>query len=234
MLVSGTVRAAELNVLASNAIRMAYLELAPQFEKATGHAIKTTWAGTNDVVKRVSGGEIYDLIIMSADAFPKLEGHIAPGSRTNLVSSGIAVAVRPGAARPDLSSGETVKKALLATQSVGFSSGPSGVYLQTMFAKMGIADAIKAKSKQTPPGTPVATILRSGEIELGFQQVSELVHEKGIDYIGPLPADIQHISRFAGGVHVQAKQPESAKAWLRFLTDPSNAAVIRKHGLEPG
>lgn len=225
---------AALNVLSSNAIRQAYLELVPQFETAMGHTVTTTWAGTNDVVKRVTGGEVYDLIIMSADAFGRLDGKLVSGSRTDLVKSGIGVAVRPGAPKPDLSSGETVKKALLAAQSVGYSSGPSGVYLQGMFARMGIADAMQAKAKQTPPGTPVATVLRSGEVELGFQQVSELVHETGIDYVGPLPADIQHVSAFAGAIHADAKAPDAAKALLEFLTDPAVAAAIRRHGLEPG
>jgi molybdate transport system substrate-binding protein len=224
---------AALNVLSSNAIRQAYLELVPQFEKATGHTVTTAWAGTNDVVKRVTGGEVYDLIIMSADAFGKIEDKLVPGTRAELVKSGVAVAVRPGAPRPDLRSGETVKQALLAASSIGHSSGPSGAYLQSLFARLGIADAIKSKVRQTPPGTPVATLLRSGEIELGFQQVSELIHEKGIEYVGPLPADIQHTSYFAGAVHAAAANPDGAKAWTRFLKDPANAGVIRKHGLEP-
>lgn len=227
-----TVQGAPLNVLSSNAIRQAYLELVPQFEKARGVAVTTAWAGTNDVVKRITGGETYDLIIMSADAFPKLESYIVPGTRTDLVKSGIAVAVSPGSPKPDLSSAETVKRALLAAKAVGYSSGPSGVYLQTMFARLGIGEEMKAKSTQTPPGTPVATILRSGAVDLGFQQVSELVHERGIDYIGPLPSEIQHVSLFAGGLHKAARNPGAARSLLAFLTDPANAAAIRRHGLE--
>jgi molybdate transport system substrate-binding protein len=236
LLMSNIVQAAEINVLSSNAIRQAYLELVPQFEKSSGHTVRTIWAGTNDIVKRIAAGETYDLIIMSADALEKLvkDGTIMAGTRVNLVKSGVGVAVKAGAPKPDLSSGDAVKKALIAAKSVGYSSGPSGVYLQSMFAKMGIADELKIKSKQTQPGTPVANIIRSGEAELGFQQVSELVHEKGIDYIGPLPADIQHLSLFAGGVHKAAKQPDAAKALTKFLTDPSIAPVIKKHGLEPG
>ena len=225
---------AEINVLSSNAIKQAYLELVPQFEKSTGHTVKTDWTGTSNVVSRVNGGELYDLIIMSADAFDRLGDKIVPHTRTNIVKSGVAVAVRAGAPKPDLSSAETVKKVLLAAKSVGFSSGPSGVYLQTMFAKLGIADEMKAKSRQTQPGTPVATILRSGEIELGFQQVSELVHENGIDFIGPLPADIQHISYFGGGVHSAAKHPDAARELIKFLTDPAHVPALKRHGLEPG
>lgn len=224
---------AALNVLSSNAIRQAYLELLPQFEKATGHSVTTTWAGTNDVVKRVSGGEVYDLVIMSADAFGKIADKIVPGTRADLVQSGIGVAVRPGMPKPDLTSGETVKQALIAAKSIGHSSGPSGVYLQSLFGRLGVADAIQSKVRQTPPGTPVAVLMRAGEIDLGFQQVSELIHETGIEYIGALPAEIQHISRFGGAVHASASNPDAAKAWMRVLTDPANAATIRKHGLEP-
>jgi molybdate transport system substrate-binding protein len=228
MAASGT-----LNVLSSNAIRQAYLELQPQFEKASGLAVTTAWTGTNEVVRRINGGEVFDLVIMSADAFDKIADRIVPDARADLVQSGVGVAIRPGMPKPDLSSAETVKQALLAAKSIGHSSGPSGNYLQNLFAKMGIADAIKSKVRQTPPGTPVAVLMRAGEIDLGFQQVSELIHETGIEYIGPLPADIQHISRFAGAVHASASNPEGAKAWMRFLADPANAAVIRKHGLEP-
>jgi len=224
---------AALNVLSSNAIRQAYLELVPQFEKATGHSVTTTWAGTNDVVKRVSGGELYDLVIMSADAFGKIADRIVPGTRADLVKSGIGVAVRPGTPKPDLSSGETVKQALLSARTIGHSSGPSGNYLQTLFGKLGVADAIKGKVRQTPAGTPVAVLMRAGEIDLGFQQVSELIHESGIEYVGALPADIQHTSFFGGAVHASATHPDAAQAWMRVLTDPANAAVIRKHGLEP-
>lgn len=236
LLTSSVVDAAEINVLASNAIKEAYLELAPQFEKASGHTVKTTWAGTVDINRRMAAGETFDLVIMAGNSLDRLikDGKIVAGSRVDLVKSGVGIAVKTGAPKPDVSSGDAVKKALLAAKSVGYSTGPSGVYLQGLFEKMGIADQVKAKARQTPPGTPVATVIRSGEAEIGFQQVSELIHEKGIDYIGPLPADIQTITVFSGGIHSGAKQPEAAKALVKFLTAPAAAPTIRKHGLEPG
>ena len=236
LFVAGNASAAEVKVLASNAIKEAYLELAPQFEKASGHKVATTWAGTVDIQKRMAAGEVFDLVIMAGNALDVLikDGKIATGSRVDLVKSGVGVAVKAGAPKPDIGSSDAVKKALLAAKSVGFSTGPSGVYLQSMFQKMGIADEVKAKAKQTPPGVPVATLIRSGEAEIGFQQVSELVHETGIAYIGPLPAEIQNITVFSGGIHSGANEADAAKALVKFITAPAAAPVIKKHGLEPG
>jgi molybdate transport system substrate-binding protein len=227
---------AKIRVLSSNAIKEAYLELAPQFEKQSGHKVTTTWAPTVDIMKRMAAGETFDLVVMSADGIEKLiaDGKLVAGSRTDLVKSGIGVAVRQGAAKPDLSSGEAVKQALLAAKSIGYSTGPSGVYLGGLFGRMGIADAIKPKVKVVTPGVPVGTLVASGEIELGFQQVSELLPVAGIDYVGPLPGDIQHISVFAGALHKGATNPDGAKAWVKFLTAPAAVPVIRSKGLEPG
>jgi molybdate transport system substrate-binding protein len=142
--------------------------------------------------------------------------------------------VRTGAPKPDISSGDALKKTLLSAKSIGLSTGPSGVYVAGLFQRMGIADEIKPKLKQVPPGVPVGTIIASGEAEIGFQQVSELIHVAGIDYIGPLPADVQHITVFSGGIHVGTKQPDAAKALVKFITAPAAVPVIKKHGLEPG
>ena len=235
LLTSTIANAAEINLLASGAMREALLELMPQFEKASEHKIKVTWAGTLDINKRLNAGETFDLVIMAANGINAhvKTGALATGSQTDLVKSGIGVAVKAGAPRPDVSSGEAVKKALLAAKTVGYSTGPSGVYMQGLFQKMGIADQIKAKGKQTPTGVLVATIVASGDAELGFQQVSELVHEKGIDFIGPLPADIQHITVFSAAVPSKAAQPDAAKALEKFLTAPAQAPAIKKHGLDP-
>jgi molybdate transport system substrate-binding protein len=235
VLVSTMANAAEIRVLSSNAIKEAYLELVPQFEKQSGHKVSTTWAPTVDIMKRMAAGETFDLVIMSADGIEKLsaDGKLV-GSRTDLVKSGIGVAVRKGAAKPDLSSGEAVKQALLAAKSIGYSTGPSGVYLAGLFARMGIADAIKPKVKVVTPGVPVGTLVASGEVELGFQQVSELLPVAGIDYVGPLPGDIQHISVFAGALHKGATNANGAKAWVSFLTAPAAVPVIKSKGLEPG
>jgi molybdate transport system substrate-binding protein len=236
LLLSGAVQAAELKVLSSNAAKEAYLEMFPQFEKASGHKVAITWAGTNDIKKRIAAGEVYDLIVIASpemDAFIK-DGKVIAGSKIDLVKSGIGVGVKSGAPKPDFSSAEALKKTLIAAKTVGYSQGPSGVYLLTLFEKMGIADQIKAKAKVVTPGVPVATVIRSGEAEIGFQQVSELIHEKGIDYLGPLPADIQRITTFSGGIHTAAKEQAAAKALQSFLSSPDRVQDLKKHGLQPG
>jgi molybdate transport system substrate-binding protein len=227
---------AELRVLSSNAFKEAYLELVPGFEKATEHKVVTTWAGTNDILKRMHAGETYDLVIMAGPALDGLikQGKIVAGSRVDLVKSGVGVAVRAGAPRPDISSGEALKRTLLAAKSVGYSQGPSGVYIEGLFQRLGIADALKPKSKQTQPGNPVGVLIARGEAEIGFQQISELLPIAGIDYLGPLPPDIQHVTVFAAGLHTGAKEAEAAKALVKFLTAPAAVPVIKQKGLEPG
>ena len=200
----GTVQAAEVKVLASGAVKEAALELFPQFEKSSGNKVAVTWAGTVDIKKKIAAGEVFDLVIVASpelDAFAK-DGKIVAGSKVDLVRSSVGVAVKAGAPKPDLKSGDDLKKALLAAKSVGYSTGPSGVYMQGLFEKMGIADEIKAKAKVTQPGRAGCDrSIRSGEAEIGFQQVSELIHEAGIDFLGPIPADVQNITVFSSGVH---------------------------------
>jgi len=233
---TGMTQAADINVLASNALKEAYLELVPGFEKATEHKVATTWAGTNDIKKRMAAGETYDLVIMAGPALDELvkQGKIVPGSRVDLAKSGVGVAVRAGAPKPDISSGDALKRALLAAKSIAYSSGPSGVYMEGLFRRLGIADEIKPKLKQTQPGNPVGEVIARGEAEIGFQQISELLPIAGIDYIGPLPPDIQHITVFSGGIHTGAKQPDAAKALVKFITAPAAVPVIKKKGMEPG
>jgi molybdate transport system substrate-binding protein len=233
---TGMTQAADINVLASNALKEAYLELVPGFEKATEHKVATTWAGTNDIKKRMAAGETYDLVIMAGPALDELvkQGKIVPGSRVDLAKSGVGVAVRAGAPKPDISSGDALKRALLAAKSIAYSSGPSGVYMEGLFRRLGIADEIKPKLKQTQPGNPVGEVIARGEAEIGFQQVSELLPIAGIDYIGPLPPDIQHITVFSGGIHTGAKQPDAAKALVKFITAPAAVPVIKKKGMAPG
>jgi molybdate transport system substrate-binding protein len=228
--------AADIKVMASAAIKEAYLELVPQFEKSTEHKVSTTWAGTVDMTKRLNAGEVFDLIIMagpSIDEFIK-QGKLVAGSRVDLAKSGVGVAVRAGAPKPDISSADAVKRAMLAAKSIAYSTGPSGVYIAALFQRMGIADQIKDKVKIGAPGVPIGEIIARGEADIGFQQVSELLPVAGIDYIGPLPPDIQQITVFASGIHTGATQPDVAKALVKFLTSPQAAPVIKKKGMEPG
>ena len=236
LMLAGMARAAEIKVLASPAIRESYLELVPQFEKASGHKVVTMWAGTADVMKRIKGGEAVDAVVLSAGSLEELIklGKVVPGSRVDLAKSGVGVAVRAGAPRPDLSSGDALKRALLAAKSIAYSSGPSGIYLAGLFQRMGIAEALKGRLKQVAPGVQVGGVVANGEAEIGFQQVSELLAVPGIDYVGPLPPDIQNITVFAGGIHADAKEAGAAKDWFKFITAPAAVPVLKKHGMEPG
>ena len=227
---------AEIKVLSTQATEEAYRELVPQFEQASGHKVTTVFTGTLDANKRLAAGESYDLLIMSA---PSIDEHIkggkvVSGSRVDLAKSGVGVAVKPGAPKPDISTTEALKKSLLAARSIGYSTGPSGVYVTGLFQRMGIADQIKGKLKQTPTGVFVGNIIASGEAEIGFQQVSELSHFAGVDYIGPLPTEIQQYTMFASGIMAGAKEPEAAKALVKFITAPAAAAAFKKRGMEPG
>ena len=167
------------------------------------------------------------------DEFIK-QGKLVAGSRIDLVKSGVGVAVKAGAPRPDISSAESIKAALLSAKSIGYSQGPSGAYLVGLFQKMGIADAIKDKVKVSVVGQPVGNMVASGEAEIGFQQVSELLPVKGIDFLGPLPASIQQITTFSAGQFAAAKEPAAAKALAAFLAAPAATPVKTKHGLDPG
>jgi molybdate transport system substrate-binding protein len=226
----------EIRVLASIALKGIYLELAPRFEAASHCKLATEWAGTDPILKRMQAGESADLVIAPAKLIDTLiaSGRIA-GGRVDIARSGVGVAVRKGAPRPDIGTSESLRRALLDAKSIAYSSGPSGVYLAGLFERMGIAEALRAKVTQTPPGTFVGELVARGEAEIGFQQMAELLHVgAGIDLVGPLPADIQQITVFSGGVHASAKAPEAARAWLAFLSAPDAAAVITKKGMEPG
>jgi molybdate transport system substrate-binding protein len=232
---SGTGKAAEIKMLASGASKEICSELIPEFEKASGHKVVQTWAGTVDIKKKMAAGEAYDLVIVAApevDAFIQ-QGKMTAGSQVDLLKSGVGIAVRAGAPRPDVSSGEALKKALLAAKSIGHSTGPSGVYLTKLFERLGIADQIKSKVKVTTPGTRVGTLVAKGDAEIGFQQISELMHELGIDYIGPLPADVQNTTVFSSGIPTTATQPDAAKALVQFIKAPAAAPVIKKNGMDP-
>jgi molybdate transport system substrate-binding protein len=235
MLISCVASAAEIDVLSTQATQEAYLELVAQFEKATGHKVRTDFTGTLNVQRRLAAGESFDLIIMAGPAIDeqiKL-GKALPGSRVDIAKSGTGVAVRKGAPKPDIGSVEAFRKTLLSVKSIGYSTGPSGVYMLSVFEKMGVADQVKGKLKQTPSGVFVGNLIANGDTEIGFQQISELVHFPGIDYVGPLPGELQRMTVFSAGIHAGARQPDAAKALVIFLTAPAAAPVIRKHGLDP-
>ncbi|HEV7821597.1 MAG TPA: substrate-binding domain-containing protein [Burkholderiales bacterium] len=224
----------QIQVMSSAAIKPAYLELVPAFERASGHKVETRWIPGVDVLKRVKEGESSDLVIMQAKDIDALiaAGRITAGSRVDLATSGVGIAVRAGAPRPDISSADALKRALLAAKAVAFSTGPSGVYILELFERLGIAAEIKGKSVQIK-GEPSGAAVARGDAEIAFQQVSELLPVTGIDYIGPLPSEIQRITTFSAGVQKSAPEPAAAQAWIKFLTSSAAAPALRKSGMEP-
>jgi molybdate transport system substrate-binding protein len=236
LLMSGMAGAAEIKVLSTQATEEAYKELIPRFEKASGHKVTTVFTGTLDVQKRVAAGEVYDMLIMASGAIDEYikSGKLVPGSRTDLAKSGVGVGVRAGAPKPDISTIDALKKTLITAKSVGYSTGPSGVYITTMFEKLGVGKEVTPKLKQTPTGVFVGSIIANGEVEIGFQQVSELSHFAGVDYVGPLPAPVQTFTMFSSGIVAGAKEADAAKALVQFITAPAAANAYTKRGLEPG
>ncbi len=227
--------AARITVIASNAVKEALAELVPEFERASPHRVVTVWGGTPDISARIGGGEVFDLVILPAARIDELiaQGRLEAGGRVDIARSGIGVAVRAGTRRPDISSAAALEAALLAARAIVLSSGPSSLYLAGLFQRLGIADAIGSKIVQIGPGLPVAAALARGEGEIGFTQVSELRSSPGIDFLGPLPAEIQHITVWSAGLHAAAPAPEGAAALVEFLRGPHAAAVIRRSGMEP-
>ena len=235
LLAPATTRADDIKLLSSGALEEIGHELLPQFEKASGHKVTVTWAGTAKIKEKIAAGEVFDLVIVAAPDVDKFiaEGKMVAGSRVDIAKSGVGVAVRKGSSKPDISSGDAIKKAMLAAKSVAYSSGPSGVYIQALIQKLGISEEMKSKSKQTPSGTRVGQYLEKGEAELGFQQISELIHETGIDYVGPLPPDVQNFTNFSSGIGSGAKSQAAAKALQAYLTAPAATEVVKKNGMEP-
>ena len=221
--------------ISSMATRQLLNGLTADFAQQHGIAVCIESIGGVDAAKRVQAGEGFDVVVLASDAIDKLiaAGHIRTGSKVNLVHSGVAVAVRAGAPVPDISSEAAVRAAVLNAKSVSYSTGPSGVALAKLFERWGIATDIAPRMVQAPPGVPVGSLVASGQVDLGFQQLSELIHLPGIDVLGPLPAEIQITTTFSAGIATTATQVNSAQALLAFLASPQTADAKRKQGMEP-
>jgi molybdate transport system substrate-binding protein len=222
-----------LTGISSMATRQVLAELAAAHRAGGGAQIAIESVGGVDAVKRVQAGEAFDLVFLASDALDKLvvTGHVL--SRIDLVRSPVAVAVREGAKRPDVSSEAALREAVLAAPRVSFSTGPSGTHLQRLFARWGIEQEIAARIVQAPPGVPVGTLVAGGEVDLGFQQLSELIHLEGIAVLGALPGDAAFITTFSAGLTPHCTQPEAARALLDFMNSPAADAAKRRHGMEP-
>jgi molybdate transport system substrate-binding protein len=236
VMLAGIANAAEIKVIGSPGTREPYSLLVPGFEKATGNKVATTWGGVTEVWKRVGGGEVADVVMLPAAQVDDLikQGKLIPDSRVNVATSGIGVAIRAGAPKIDATSSDGIRKALLAAKTIAYSAGPSGLHVADVIAKWGLTDQLKAKIVPPIPNVPIGEIVARGDAEIGFQQVSELLPVKGIDYLGPLPADINEVTVFSAALHKAVGPNDAARALLKYLTAPEAAPVIRKTGMEPG
>jgi molybdate transport system substrate-binding protein len=233
---AGSARADEVKVLAANAVKEPILALAATFEKATGHKVTVSWSGTEGIAKRIMDGEVADVVVVGSASIDRLiqAGKLVPGGQARFAKVGVGVAVRAGLPKPDISSADSVRKAVLDAQSVAYSSGPSGQYIAEMFTRLGIAEQVKDKLKLPPSNVLVGEVLARGEADLGFQQISDLLNVRGIDYLGPLPSEIQNITVYSAGLHSAAPAPDAAKALMKSLTAPEAGTTIKKSGMEPG
>ena len=244
LLVSGSAFAAEVHLMISAGFYGVYAELGPAFERASGHRLITTRGPSmgdspEAIPARLARGEIADVVILdggSADELAK-RGLVRAGTKVDLARSQIGMVVRAGVAKPNIGSVEAFRRTLLAVKSIGYSDSASGTYLSTtLFAKLGVADQVAGKSRKVrgpPSGEPVAAVVARGELEIGFQQVSELIDIPGVTFVGAIPSELQPGFSFAGAITAAAQQPDAARALLRFLASPEAASTILKAGLTP-
>jgi len=234
---TGWTMAAELKVLTTPALTEVWHELAPKFE-ATGHNLTIVYAASGAIAKRVTDGEAADLLVSTPAGIDGLikAGRVTDGTNTPLASSGMGVAVLKGAPKPDISTPEAFRRALLAAKAVAYtdpaSGGASGAHMAKVLERLGIAGEVNAKAK-LGRGIPVATFVVKGEADLAIQQMPELLGVVGVEVVGPLPGDLQNVTTFAAGIPAASTQAEAAKTLIRFLQTPESAAVIKKHGLDP-
>ncbi len=230
--------ATELKVYSTIGVQGAVEALVPQFEKTSGHRLLMTWATAPMLVKRLQSGETADVMILNLAGIDTMsrEGRIAPGSAVTLASSAVAIAVKAGAPKPDISTPEALKKTLLSAKSISYTDpaagGASGIYFAKLLERMGIAREVNAKNKYPPPGGYSGNFLLTGEAELAVQQKPELMHIAGTDIVGPLPGDLNMVTTFAAGVAVDSQNGEAAKALVAFLRSPEAAVVFRAKGLD--
>jgi molybdate transport system substrate-binding protein len=221
--------------ISSMAMREALAELTASYQRESSREVAIVSVGGVDAVKRVRDGEPFDFVVLAADAIAQLAaaGRVDAATRTDLARSGIAMAIRAGAPRPDVGSESAVRDAVMRARIVVLSTGPSGAHLARLFQRWGIADSIAPRLVQAPPGISIGTLVAGGEAELGFQQLSELMNVRGIEIIGMLPTEIQAITVFSAAVCTASKRPTAASALLSYLSSPEADAAKRRHGMEP-
>lgn len=235
-----TTATGDIHVMTSGGFTAAYNELRPGFERSSGRSVKTAYGAsmgnaTDSIPSRLGRNEPADVVILARPALDALvaQGKVVAGSQVDLVRSSIGFAVRKGAPKPDIGTVDALKRTLLAAPSIAYSASASGTYYETeLLKKLGIEDQVKPKSKRIL-SERVGTVVARGDAALGLQQVSELLPIEGIDYIGPLPAEVQRVTVFSAGVATASKQPDAARQLIRYLNAPAAAPTIAKTGLEP-
>jgi molybdate transport system substrate-binding protein len=232
-------QAAELKLLTAGAFKSTVVALLPDYEKASGNKVTVENDTVGGLMKRIQAGESFDVVVMTPDSVDKLvgEGKIASGSRTNLARVGVGVMVKEGAGKPDISTVEAFKKALLDAKSISFidpaSGGSSGIYVEKLLERLGIADQVKPKEKLKQGGY-VADYVESGQAEIGIHQISEILPHAGVTLVGPLPKEIQNYTVYAAGIGAATKDAAAAKALISSLVGPSAQALFKSKGMEPG
>jgi molybdate transport system substrate-binding protein len=224
-----------LTGISSMATRQLLTELTAAYAKRSGHGVAIESVGGVDAARRVRVGENFDVVVLASDAIAQLvaAGHLRAQTVTDLVHSGVAVAVPAGSPPPDISSENAVRQAVLAAPTLSYSTGPSGVALAKLFERWGIAEQIKDRIVTAPPGVPVGSLVAKGEVALGFQQLSELIHVDGIAIVGPLPSAIQITTTFSAAMTTHCTRPAEVQALLDFMASPEAIEAKRRHGMEP-
>ena len=211
--------------------------LADAYRAQTGVTVHIESVGGVDAAKRVQAGEAFDVVLLASDAIDRLiaSGHLQTGSRCDWVNSPVAVAVQSGTPHPDIHNEASVKAAVLAAPTLSYSTGPSGVYLEKLFERWGIAEQVKPRIVVPPPGTPVGALVASGQVALGFQQLSELISVQGLDVVGNLPSDVAYITTFSSGIPVAVAQDgarqQAVQTFLQFLASAEVEPVKQQQGM---
>jgi molybdate transport system substrate-binding protein len=232
-------RAVELKLLTAGAFKSTVLALLPEYERMSGNKVSVENETVGALMKRIEAGENFDVVVMTPEGVDRLsgEGKVISGSRTNLARVGVGVMVKTGANKPDISTVEAFKKALLDAKSVSFidpaSGGSSGIYMEKLIERLGISDQVKPKEKLKQGGS-VADYVESGQAELGIQQISEILPHAGVTLVGPLPKEIQNYTVYAAGIGAATQQGDAAKALIASLVSPSAQALFKSKGMEPG
>jgi len=237
MLATTSISAAEIKVLASNGVKEALNELAPAFERETGHQLVIAFGLATALKRQIEAGEAFDLAILPAAGLDDLakQGRVDAGASAPIARSGVGIGIKKGAPRPDIGTPEALKRTLLSAKSITWAKeGQSGIYFAGLLERIGIAEQMKPKIVPAASGVEVGKLVAGGQVQLGVILVNELMAAPGVEVLGPLPAELQNYTVFHAGVGVGSKDSSAAKALIKFLTTPSAGAVFKAKGQEPG